>query len=269
MRVKLCWRRASEGRDSERLESYSAAQLMARIQGDDWIGSIRGKMEREAAHGVTHLLLVQREAQDITLAALVLLTAVPEIWVQQRDISARLIKDGKLGRRKKNHAMNGASPTLWLQDNRGGEEVAAALWNHPGVIDLTRSSAIQHVPLIPEEIGLPEEFYEGACKRVTVNAYERDRKARWLCIEHYGAACFVCGFTFKDVYGEEADGLIHVHHLTPLATVGSEYAVDPITDLRPLCPNCHAVAHLNGGCKPIEELQLMVNSGASRGEQPA
>ncbi len=34
------------------------------------------------------------------------------------------------------------------------------------------------------------------------------------------------------------EGFIHVHHLKPLSEVGYEYRVDPIRDLRPVCPNC-------------------------------
>ena len=41
--------------------------------------------------------------------------------------------------------------------------------------------------------------------------------------------------------GREAEGYIHVHHLRGLSDVGGEYVVDPVNDLRPVCPNCHAV----------------------------
>ena len=34
---------------------------------------------------------------------------------------------------------------------------------------------------------------------------------------HYGATCFACGFSFGEVYGETADGFIHVHHLKAIA----------------------------------------------------
>ena len=44
-------------------------------------------------------------------------------------------------------------------------------------------------------------------------------------------------------YGHLGEGLIHVHHLRPLAQIGIGYQVDPITDLIPVCPNCHAVIH--------------------------
>jgi 5-methylcytosine-specific restriction protein A len=258
MRVKLCWRRGSDRRDKDSLVSYSAAQLMARVTGNDWLGSIEGKMAREQSRGSTHLLFVQRDGHEITQGALVPISEVATIWEQQRDISDRLIKAGKLGKRKKNHAMNGASPTLWLQDDRGGQEVANALWGYPDVVNVGDLPAIGSHGLLPEEVSDPSMYQEGACRRISVNAYERDEHARWKCIEFYGTDCFICGFSFAAVYGVEAEGHIHVHHLRPLSEIAGPYTVDPIADLRPLCPNCHAVVHLNGGCRSIEQVQQML-----------
>ena len=69
--------------------------------------------------------------------------------------------------------------------------------------------------------------------------------ARKKCIEHYGAKCAVsnCGFDFEKLYGDIGKGFIHVHHLTQLSDIGQGYEVDPIKDLRPVCPNCHAMLH--------------------------
>jgi 5-methylcytosine-specific restriction protein A len=95
----------------------------------------------------------------------------------------------------------------------------------------------------PEEVGTPERFFEGALRRITVDAYERDPRARTLCIKHYGAECQVCGFNFETQYGDIGKDFIHVHHLTPLADIGETYEVDPIRDLLPVCANCHAMIH--------------------------
>ncbi len=38
-------------------------------------------------------------------------------------------------------------------------------------------------------------------------------------------------------------GFIHVHHLKPQSSRGGEYEIDPVLDLVPVCPNCHAVMH--------------------------
>lgn len=85
---------------------------------------------------------------------------------------------------------------------------------------------------------------EGAATSALVTVYERDLVARQRCIQHYGSACVVCGFSFGETFGEEAKGYIHVHHIEPVSGRGGSYEVDLIRDLRPVCPNCHAVIHL-------------------------
>ena len=95
-------------------------------------------------------------------------------------------------------------------------------------------------------------------RSIMVNAYERNPQARRQCIDAHGTACCICGFSFGAVYGNVADGYIHVHHLRPLSQVNGEYVVDPVKDLRPVCPNCHAVLHLGGECRSIEDVKKMV-----------
>jgi hypothetical protein len=114
----------------------------------------------------------------------------------------------------------------------------------------------------PGELTDGSTFFEGAKRRVTVNAYERDPTARQRCIEHYGCACIICRFDFGASFGPVTEGFIQVHHLTPLSEIGARYAVDPITDLRPVCPNCHAVIHLGGCTRSIDEVREMLQSRA-------
>lgn len=111
----------------------------------------------------------------------------------------------------------------------------------------------------PEEVDPDKTYREGAVVRVTVNAYERNPIARSRCIGHYGPTCVVCGFNFSAVYGPLAEGFIHVHHIKPLSEIGEEYEVDPIADLRPVCANCHAIIHLGGGCRSIEQARDLVD----------
>jgi 5-methylcytosine-specific restriction protein A len=98
---------------------------------------------------------------------------------------------------------------------------------------------------IAQEISDKEisNLYEGVKKQITVNAYERNPKARQLCLQKYGFKCCVCGFDFEEVYGEIGIGYIEVHHLIPLNEVNKEYQVNPVNDLRPVCPNCHSMLH--------------------------
>ncbi|NQZ24525.1 MAG: HNH endonuclease [Colwellia sp.] len=109
-----------------------------------------------------------------------------------------------------------------------------------------------------------EELPEGAKQRITVNKYERNIKAKMKCIEKYGTSCVVCGFNSEDTYGYEAKNIIHVHHLNPIAKVGEIYNVDPEVDLRPVCPNCHAVIHRNSGCDSIEKVRKMIDKNRKK-----
>ena len=116
-----------------------------------------------------------------------------------------------------------------------------------------------YIDLHPEEIVEPAKYFEGALSQVTVNAYERNPAAREACIKHYGSNCAVCGFNFGAVYGEIGSGFIHVHHLKPLAGIKIGYQVDPIKDLRPVCPNCHSMLHRRMPPYSIDELASLVN----------
>ena len=110
----------------------------------------------------------------------------------------------------------------------------------------------------PDEIS-EREYAEGAVHQVQVNSYERDRAARRACINHYGPACTICGFVFEEHYGAIGEGYIHVHHLVPISDIGENYRVDPIEDLRPICPNCHAMIHRKRPPLTIEDVLRQLN----------
>jgi hypothetical protein len=115
--------------------------------------------------------------------------------------------------------------------------------------------------LHPEEVEHAESFSEGATLAVWVNAYERSAAARKACIAHYGPRCVVCNFDFEQKYGAHGAGFIHVHHLRPLAEIRESYVVDPVADLRPVCPNCHAMLHVRGEVISIAALKEMLRGG--------
>lgn len=107
----------------------------------------------------------------------------------------------------------------------------------------------------PAEIsGLPE----GALLRVEVNRYERDRRNRAAALAIHGCSCLACGKNMVDIYGPSADGVIEVHHTTPVSRLGPGYIIDPRIDLIPLCPNCHAVVHRRIPPFSVEEIQVML-----------
>lgn len=110
--------------------------------------------------------------------------------------------------------------------------------------------------LIPEEVRKPESFVEGASKTISVNNYERNAAARAKCIAHYGFKCSVCTFDFGERYGEIGERYIHVHHRIPLGEIKKEYKLDPIKDLIPICPNCHAMIHKTQPALSVEKLRV-------------
>jgi hypothetical protein len=112
--------------------------------------------------------------------------------------------------------------------------------------------------LYPDEAADQETFIEGAAIRVFVNRYERDRAARNRCIEHYGTDCRACGISFGNYYGPDLSGFIHVHHLAQLSTVRKRAKVDPIRDLQPVCPNCHAVIHSSNPPLTIDQVRSLI-----------
>lgn len=96
---------------------------------------------------------------------------------------------------------------------------------------------------------------EGAQFRVNINAYERNASARRRSIQKWGLDCTVCGFNFQRAYGELGADFIHVHHLVPISAAGTEYKLNPESDLRPVCANCHAMLHQKNPPILIEELR--------------
>ena len=55
---------------------------------------------------------------------------------------------------------------------------------------------VSAVPVTPES-----RLWEGAPKAVELTVYERNPKARRLCIEHYGPTCQVCTLNYEEKYG--------------------------------------------------------------------
>ncbi len=116
----------------------------------------------------------------------------------------------------------------------------------------------------PNELPKSEDeiLHEGLKKTVTVNSFERNPKARTECIKYWKPICSVCGFNFESIYGELGKGFIHVHHLKPISEIAKSYQVNPERDLRPICPNCHAMLHKRNPPLSIEELKLVVEQNS-------
>lgn len=106
-------------------------------------------------------------------------------------------------------------------------------------------------------------YVEGRVSMVLLERVERNRMARRACLEHWGTACSACGMSFEERYGLAHGQGIQVHHLQPLAQQRGAHEVDPVRDLRPVCPNCHVVLHTADPPLHPDALAAALRSGAS------
>jgi len=90
-----------------------------------------------------------------------------------------------------------------------------------------------------DEVG----FAEGSVFRVTANRYERNPINRELCLAKKGYRCHICGFDFKEVYGNIGKQFVEVHHVIPVSMLGPGHIINVDTDLIPVCSNCHSMLH--------------------------
>ncbi|MFY3791127.1 EVE domain-containing protein [Ureibacillus sp. MALMAid1270] len=115
-----------------------------------------------------------------------------------------------------------------------------------------------------QQVSYADTLKEGSVQSVFVNKYERNPLARERCLEVHGYLCAVCDFDFEETYGEIGKNFIHVHHLVSLSDIGEEYEIDPVEDLVPVCPNCHAMLHRKNPPYTVQEMiEIMVNARRS------
>lgn len=127
----------------------------------------------------------------------------------------------------------------WHGLRRSGRSVPSGL--EPGLQRLWR----EYAPTAPDPCQtIPGTYPEGSVIRVQTNRYERNVEARRICLAFHGTSCAACSFSFEVTYGDIGKDFIHVHHVVPVSQLGIDYTLDPISDLVPLCANCHAMAHL-------------------------
>jgi 5-methylcytosine-specific restriction protein A len=247
MRVRLCWRR-EEGKPQDRM--YAAAQLRSTLVGNDWDKTMRHIVARDETEGITHALVVQRDGDEFVYAALIPLRHLVPIWQQQGSVSADLIASGSMGQITNNHAKNGSSPTIWLQDDRvpGAHAVPDVLWEWPGVENLVKLMPRGDVSADVDDTyddchGIDYSLgSDGAArKQVMRSEVKRDPKVRRAVVERAGGMCErpTCGAT------RGFSGFLDVHHILGVGTS------DRPQNCVALCPNCHREAHFASNADAI------------------
>ena len=134
-------------------------------------------------------------------------------------------------------------------------EELEAVW-----FDFLTTQNIRSNPFEPTANTDQNSFREGTPVQVTLTRYERNPYARKVCLDHYGPTCVICDFNFEKIYGAVGKDIIHVHHLTQIADAGKSRKTDPIRDLRPVCPNCHAMIHRRKEAYSLDEVKTFIES---------
>ncbi len=247
MHVRLCWMRI--GRNN-REHLYSAAQLRAKLIDGDWDRTLEFIAQRAKDDNITHTLFVQCGTAGVDFAVLVPSDQIPAIWHRQRQVSDDLIASGAMGRRTKNHAANGSSPTIWLEDRQSPEtqQVADVLWNWPGIIDVLKLPTTSSVTLDDSVADLPIDTAtlgrdEGERLVAVRSGFQRDAKVRAAVLARADGRCerAECGES------RGYPGFLDVHHI-----LGIE-ASDRVWTCVALCPNCHREAHFSPSSDAIND----------------
>lgn len=236
MRVRLCWRR-------EPGKKFSAAQLRSELVKDDWDLTLQYIVERDLADSITHALIAQRDGDAMTHAAMVPINQLPAIWHKQAAVSDQLISAGKMSRVRKNHARNGSSPTIYLEDTRtpDAHEVPDVLWSWPNVVDLVDMPEIQILSAVVDDTfddcPHPDPAVLGMATPdkhlVTRSEVKRDPRVRAAVAARANGICErpSCGAT------RPFPGFLDVHHILGIGT--SDHPRNCVA----ICPNCHREAH--------------------------
>lgn len=229
MRVKLCWPKLGQR------STYAASQIIGKANPDDWLGELSRFSRRSLDKGIDHLLIIQRNQEGIERAALFHVSLLASIWGEQKDMYERLINQGKLGRRKANPAINGSSPTLYLEDDNASM-IETTIWNRTDVICVqSRASENEYDQTSGLDLallGADHPSFEIALTR----QYKRSDQVRRIVLSRARRTCERSGCGQSRDY----DGFLDVHHILGIAVS------DRTWNCIALCPNCHREAH----CSP-------------------
>lgn len=122
--------------------------------------------------------------------------------------------------------------------------------------------------LLAQEFGFdPNEkiFVEGRIRLRLHLSKERNRnliasaKQTWQRISLGRLRCEVCDFSFSETYGKVGDGFIEAHHKAPISSLATRTIVT-VTDLAPVCSNCHRMLHRRRPWLTVEQLREVLRS---------
>jgi hypothetical protein len=160
---------------------------------------------------------------------------------------------------------SGPSGTVFPVSMAQGERIYAHVcrWN-PLASDIWPDIDEGFQAVRPNDIDLLDVAgREGGRKLVQHLRIERDRrlveaKKRSVLGLRGRLTCEVCGFDFKETYGEIGEHFCEVHHRCSLSSARKE-RVTAFRDLAIVCSNCHRMLHRDKRIRSIQSLQKLIN----------
>ena len=109
-----------------------------------------------------------------------------------------------------------------------------------------------------------EEFEEGKLLTRVHKYRERSpsltKKKKKKVLELTGKLeCEVCGFDFKEQYGDLGEGFAECHHTIPVSKLKKQQKTK-LSDLSILCANCHRMIHRSKPMLSIEQLKELLQN---------
>ena len=135
--------------------------------------------------------------------------------------------------------------------------------NFPNGISSVSGYVRRNSPADPND-GRDDELlaaFEGSMHMCYVQHRSRERRIREAKVRAALASgggrlrCEVpgCGFDFEETYGEIGRHFAHVHHVEALGAYRSARQTT-LDELAIVCANCHAMIHVGGQCRRLEDL---------------
>lgn len=138
--------------------------------------------------------------------------------------------------------------------------------NDESIVNNAFYKATEQDILLSEEFGFNAndiEFKEGKEKLKVHLIKEQNQhliklaKKSWL--NNGNIKCSICSFSFTDAYGEIGKGYIEAHHTMPVSELTANTIVK-ITDLAPVCSNCHRIIHRFRPWLSIKQMKNIINN---------
>jgi len=101
-------------------------------------------------------------------------------------------------------------------------------------------------------------------KRILRKHYARERNQKIVAAakqkrlaEKGELRCDICGFSFKEKYGDRGEGFIEAHHMKPVSEM-KEGEKTSIADIALICSNCHRIIHRKNDNLELKDIKDMI-----------